>query len=340
MPIAESTSSVAVSSNLPLYRVVALDKDPSATMGVTQLTFVLADRYDSWTHRTSRVLARSYTALLRWHLARCPHIDFQHPHNWARKISFLPYGFRSWSGYIAGGFATYYVYQPHHKKMANGKRLDPVTNRLFRHCLEGVGMRTRAYILDWFVQQWVESQQVPVRWLSIGCGSGQPTFDAAKRLPANHRRASKLVLVDRDPEVLHFARSLHREEDQTLPPCEYHELDFLATGSLALLATGGRYQIIDAMGVLEYLDHSQSVHFIRQCYELLDRNGILIFSNMDANRPDYDINQRVIGWPRLNLRSPAELLRAVADAGIPRQAATLACAADGVNNIIQLRKNH
>ena len=339
MPIAESPSDVAASSDLPPYRVLALVEERPEALGVTQLKFVFADRYDSWPHRVSRLLARSYTALLRWYLARSSHIDFQHSHNWARKISFLPYGFRSWSGYIPGGHATYYVYQPHHRKMANGKRLDPVTNGLFRHCLEGVGMRTRAYILSWLVQQWAQSQQVPVRWLSIGCGSGQPTFDASKRLPSDLRSASQLVLVDRDQDVLDFARALHREQHHELPACEYRRLDFLDSGSPALLSTDGQYQIIDAMGVLEYLDHPRSVQFIRQCYELLDPNGILVFSNMDEDRPDYDINQRVIGWPRLNLRSPEEILRAIDDAGVPRQAVTLARAADGVNNIIQLRKN-
>jgi len=339
MPIPESTIDVAESSNLPHYRVLALDEERSEVLGVTQLKFVLADRYDSWPHLVSRRFARSYTALLRWYLARWPHIDFQHPYNWARKISFLPYGFRSWSGYIPGGHATYYVYQPRHGKMANGKRLDPITNGLFRHCLEGVGMRTRAYILSWLVQQWAEAQQVPVRWLSIGCGSGQPTFDASKRLPFDLRMASKLVLVDRDQDVLDFARTLHVEQDHELPFCEYHTLDFLESGSTELLSADGQYQIIDALGVLEYLDYPKSVQFIRQCYELLDQNGILVFSNMDEDRPDYDINQRVIGWPRLNLRSPDELLRVIDDAGVPRHAATLAHAEDGVNNVIQLRKN-
>lgn len=322
-----------------LYKVISEKESFSKDLKVRRLDYVFQDRYDTWRHRGSRWLARAYTATLRKYLAARPHIDYQHKKNWARKISYIPYGFRSWAEYMPGGFATYYVYEPHHKRMANGKRLDAVTKRLFRHGIEGVGMRTRAYTLSCAVNSWISTNNMTsAHWLSIGCGSGQPTFDAASQLTDAVKRRSELVLVDRDSIVLDFAKSLYEHQRDILPRAIFSQADILAPSFFNELIEQMEPDVIDILGMFEYLDHEQSVFLLRRSYDSLREGGMMLFSNMDTNRPDYDINQRVIGWPALVLRTPEEILQIADEAGIARSDITFIRAQDAINNMFRVVK--
>ncbi len=322
----------------PLYKIISSEGSPLGDLGVPQLVIRFQDRYDRWHHKGSRLLARSYTAALNRYLAARPHIDYHHKNNWARKISYIPYGFRAWAEYMPGGFATYYVYEPHHRRMANGKRLDMITKRLFRHGIEGVGMRTRAYMLSWLVNDWAAGRNEPLRWASIGCGTGQPLYDVARHLPASIKMGSELLLVDQDSIVLNFAQTLYDQQRNELPPALFVCGDIFDVALFENLTQSGPLNVVDMLGIFEYLDHEQSVTLLRRCYNALANGGILIFSNMDTHRPDYDINQRVIGWPELKLRSPQESLRAIVDAEIPIDNVTLVRAPDAINNVFRIEK--
>lgn len=322
-----------------LYKVVSVKKDFSASLSVHRLQLHFADRYDMLRHRGSRWLARAYTAALRRYLAARPHIDYYHEKNWARKISYIPSGFRSWAEYMPGGFATYYVYEPHHRRMANGRRLDAVTKRLFRHGIEGVGIRTRAYTLSYLINSWVVGHtNGTIRWVSLGCGSGQPMFDAAGLLPVSLKKTTSLLLIDRDTVVLDFAQSLYAHQRDNLPEAAFDYGDIFEPDFFTNLVKNGRLDIIDILGMFEYLDNEQSVSLLQKCYASLNEGGVLIFSNMDTNRPDYDINQRVIGWPALLLRSPDELVDLIRNAGIPLENVTFIRAQDEINNMFEVTK--
>lgn len=322
-----------------LYKVISVKKDFSDSLGVHRLQLCFADRYDALRHKGSRWLARTYTATLRRYLAARPHIDYHHKKNWARKISYIPSGFRSWAEYMPGGFATYYVYEPHHRRMANGRRLDAVTKRLFRHGIEGVGIRTRAYTLSYLVNSWVaERTASTVRWVGIGCGSGQPMFDAARLLPAPVKKTTNLLLIDRDTVVLDFAKSLYLHQREDLPKATFNYGDIFEPDFFTNLVKHGKPDIIDILGMFEYLDDKQSALLLQKCYDSLNSGGVLIFSSMDTNRPDYDINQRVIGWPELLLRSPGEMVQIIQDAGIARENITFVRTQDAINNIFEVKK--
>lgn len=325
-------------SSKPLYRVVSEKSVFSDVLGLRELRLVLNDKYDSLPHRGSRWAARAYTAALRRYLARRPHIDYTHQKNWARKISYIPYGFRAWAEYMPGGFATYYVYEPHHKKMANGKRLDAITKRLFRHGIEGSGIRNRSYALSHLINSWAANKNTPIHWLSIGCGSGQPTFDAARQLPDSLKKDSKITLVDRDDIVLDFAKSLYEHQANDLPHVEFSNDDAFNPKFFHELTKGRGVDIVDILGMFEYLDEQKSVQFLREIYNALNPGGIVIFSNMDVHRPDYDINQRVIGWPSLILRSPAEMVSLITAAGISLEETRFVRTQDNINNILEVIK--
>lgn len=321
-----------------LYKVVSAEKSFSDELGVDTLCLVLNDRYDRLSHRGSRWAARAYTASLRRYLGKRPHIDYEHEHNWARKISYIPYGFRSWAEYMPGGFATYYVYEPHHRKMANGKRLDAITKRLFRHGIEGSGIRNRAYALSYLVNSWVSSKKGSIRWLSIGCGTGQPTFDAARQLPVSLKSDMEIILADKDEIVLDFAKALYEHQSEELPKVTFRSCDIMSSESFDRVIAHANVDIIDIYGMFEYLDDKNSIWLVKKSYDALRPGGVLVFSNMDTQRPDYDINQRVIGWPSLILRSPEQMINLVIAAGIPLSEVRFIRTQDNINNIIEVTK--
>jgi len=321
-----------------LYKVVSTNEDFSSTLQVRTLYIRFKDRYDRFNHKGSRWLARAYTASLRRYLSKRPHIDYKHKDNWARKLSYIPSGFRAWAEYMPGGFATYYVYEPYHKRMANGMRLDGITKRLFRHGIEGSGIRNRAYVLSYLVNQQMAHGDVTRRWLSIGCGTGQPTFDAAKQLPAESKAESEVILVDKDEIVLDFAKSLYDHQAAELPRVKFRSEDILSPNAFDRITGQQQVDIVDIYGMFEYLDDRQSVQLLSEAYGALREGGMLIFSNMDVFRPDYDINQRVIGWPALILRSPKEMLQIITDAGIVRDEVRFIRTQDEINNIFEVVK--
>jgi SAM-dependent methyltransferase len=239
---------------------------------------------------------------------------------------------------MPGGFATYYVYEPHHRKMADGKRLDPITNRLFRHGIEGVGMRTRAYVLAWIVEEWSKDRRVPLRWASLGGGTGQPLYDALRQLDSSIRGQSELVLVDMDGDVVDFAQKLYDEQKTALPAGKFIHDDIFRPTLFEEIHEGNLIDGIDIMGIFEYLDDKQAVDLIKRCYENLSPNGVLIFSNMDVDRPDYEINQRVIGWPELCLRSAAEVMDLLNSVGLPKTNITHLQTDDAINNVFRVVK--
>jgi SAM-dependent methyltransferase len=222
--------------------------------------------------------------------------------------------------------------------MANGKRLDAITKRLFRHGIEGSGIRNRSYALSYLVNLWAIGRNAPVHWLSIGCGSGQPTFDAAQRLPERVKKNTSLTLVDRDDIVLDFAKSLYERQASELPRAVFSNEDAFNPKFLQKLNEDRGVDVIDILGMFEYLDDQTSIQFLRELYGALNSGGILIFSNMDVHRPDYDINQRVIGWPSLILRSPKEIMSLIVTSGIPLDETRFIQTQDNINNIFEVVK--
>jgi hypothetical protein len=71
---------------------------------------------------------------------------------------------------------------------------------------------------------------------------------------------------------------------------------------------------------------------------MLQPGGELVFGQMRDDRPLPDFTMGVLGWPYIVMRSPAEVMQIVQDAGIETRSAQLYVPDDGVYTVCSITK--
>jgi len=240
--------------------------------------------------------------------------------------------------------ALHPMQRPNAPHLPSGGRIDPVARAVFAHCLDAIGIRTRAQVMREVVQD-AAQQMAPGRasWVSLACGAAVPVLDAVAALVGSAGADPHLHLVDLDPHALAFAgrlaaeRGLAEGEDFTLLQRD------LVTGVVArddLVDELGEASasVVDAVGIFEYFRDASCVRLLRNAHRLLRPGGVLVVANMLADRPELAINQRGAGWPRLFPRSPEQLVDLVRRAGLPLERTTVSIPEDGVYAVVDVRR--
>lgn len=297
----------------------------------------VTDRYHHRTFRVERALFLTFTNLLQKYLAKRPHISFEHKRNLARPLVYLPPGVKAWTAYMPGGLATQPVHNPETKTLASGKRIDLMTRRLFRHSMDAIGLRTRAYIMMWQLREFLATTTKPVVWLSLASGSGQPVYDAIDVLGPDKFRS--VIITDSDKETLAFAGRLARNEGVTSRSNLYIEqLDVFDSKAFDSLWKAHKPSVVDAMGLFEYLDTDQASELLEKVYRKLPRGGVFIFTNMSPEHPHLDLHQRGLGWPGVIPRTVEDMAQIFAKTSIPHDAIEIFRAGDKVYNVYHVTK--
>lgn len=298
----------------------------------------VTDRYHHRSFRIERALFLTFTNQLQKYLAKRPHISFEHKRNLARPLVYLPSGVKAWTAYMPGGLATQPVHNPETKTLASGKRIDLMTRRLFRHSIDAIGLRTRAYIMTWQLRELLKSTTEPVVWLSLASGSGQPVYDAIDILgPENFR---SVIITDSDDETLAFAGKLAKSEGITSRSNLYVEhLDVFDGKTFDALWKAHKPMVVDAMGLFEYLDVDQASELLEKVYQKLPVGGTFIFTNMSPEHPHLDLHKRGLGWPGVIPRTVDDMAQIFAKTDIPRGAVEVFRADDKVYNVYHVTKN-
>ena len=230
----------------------------------------------------------------------------------------------------------------------NGGGLDARTREYFVNMVDGIGLRSRADIyskklVDIVAYRNLEQLQI----VSLGSGAAIPNIQATERLERNGV-AAHWSFYDIDPEALLFARQLISEKVFNSAVFDYGPEVFNEktgrvepTGRNYLRAFGGEPEsidVVDALGLWEYLTADQAVVFARKSYQKLKPGGSLIVSNMLPSRPQLHFNQRAVGWPGLYLRGDSELLDIIESAGIDTRTVTITHPEDGVYAVMEVTK--
>lgn len=309
--------------------------DDDANISITVLD--IHDRYHGSRHKIGRWLVKAYTDSLQRYLARKPNMDFAHKTNIARLLSYIPGGMRAWAGYMPGGFATYYVHEPDHKRMENGKKLDTITRSFFRHSYDSIGLRARSYILSWLVMGWADNYKENINWVSMGCGSGQPVYDVVRSFNDQTRERTSLLLVDNDAVVMEFARKLYDHQKTILPQVRFSVGDI--TNEAFLSETiNKQINLVDMMGLFEYLSDNDSTRLLTRVYKNITPGGLIVFTNMRNTRPHLDVHKRAVGWPGVVVRSISDIHSIIKNANIPLEAVRVYTSKDGVYNVYRIEK--
>lgn len=227
-------------------------------------------------------------------------------------------------------------------------KLDPATLEKFTYMPDGEGLRSRARIYAHKLEEYAKqrgSSELTV--VSLGCGAAVPNIQATRALEAEnigvHWR-----FYDWDATALQFAQ--HKIEENNF---QFATFDY---GPTRINTETGREEpagqnylrafaledesvdVIDALGLWEYLKPEDARRFAEKLYTKLKPGGRMVVSNMLPSRPQREFNQRAVGWPGLYLRSDQDLLDIFQAAGIDSRQVTMAHAKDGVYVVVEVKK--
>jgi hypothetical protein len=312
------------------------------TLHVADIPLFRVQVSDQYAHRRFRIerrLVRAFTGFMEDYLRRRPEMDFEHRLNITRTLTYLPPAMKAWRNYVPGGIATYHVHAPHKRQMPSGHNLDLITRGFFRHSVDAVGLRSRAKILEYLAMQYVSADQGAISWLSIAGGSGQPVYDACLTMAKVDQNRVHLTLVDIDQTIVLFAKKIYSEEEVKLGSAIFKRVDILNASSRNQLLKDVKPQIIDCMGIFEYLADGKAVELLKALYSALPLKGRIIFTNMSPAHPHLNVHQRALGWPGVIQRTIHDVAELLDAADIPRHAASVYRAEDNVYNVYMVERS-
>lgn len=306
--------------------------------GVDIHTFAIQDGYHQPWYRLERFGSRLLAGQMEAYLAKRHHIDFNHPKNGARKLLYTLPSFPEWATLMPGALALEPIHHPEQKRLPTGKRVDPITRRLFRHGMDPVGVRTRTLMGGWIAYNYVKARSgQPISWLSLAGGTAAPSM-----LMVNASEVDKNLLtyadIDIDPHAIRIAGEIVEFEGLSPDKTTLLAGDIFDEALLSKATGSGGVDIIDMMGIFEYLDVDQAVKLLKLAYDKLKPGGIIIAGNMRAEHPQLNLHKRGVGWPDVIPRKVDDLLVIFNKAEINKSNLTIYQPKDGVYNVLSVRK--
>lgn len=302
--------------------------------GYTRINVEFKDRFSRRRHGIERATISASGAILARYLSTRPHKKFDSRINIARSFVYMSPSMRALYEYMPGGFVTYHAYDPDKKYMKNGKRLDMLARSFFRHAYDGLGVRSRAYAMAWRVATRYEDA-TDVRWMSIACGVGQATFDAARLLPGDVSH----FLIDMDGDALVSARELSENYNIEADRLQTEQLNVI-TDNKQLVSRIEQFKpnIVDAMGLFEYLESQDASMLLRSIYDHLPVGGSIFFTNMLPSHPHLAVHRHGMGWPGVIVRTEHEVIDICEKAGLPVGDTTVLRPSDDVYAVYEVIK--
>ncbi len=152
------------------------------------------------------------------------------------------------------------------------------------------------------------SNHQEVRILSLAAGSAQGVIEVVAELKVRGIRV-RALLLDIDSTALDYAIQLAREHGVA----DQIETVKSSVAQVARVSRDFRPQIIEMLGLLDYIPQDKAIRLIRKIYESLEIKGIFLTCNVRSNPERYFLKW-VINWSMI-YRTPAELAEIVYEAG-------------------------
>lgn len=305
-----------------------------ADAGNTQYKATFTDRYHRPRYSVERAVVRTGVELLDRYLRQRPHKRFDSRINLARTFVYMAPAMRALYEYMPGGFYTLHAYDPARKRTKKGKWIDPLGRAMLRHANDPSGVRSRAYAMAWRVQQRY-GDATRVTWMSIACGVGQATYDAARLLAAD----VNFYMTDVDEDALAATREMahsYNIEDDLVTTEKIHVITQMP--QLLKRVAQNAPTVVDAMGLFEYLSDDDATTLLRSLYGALKPGASLYFTNMLPTHPHLTIHRHGLGWPGVIVRSQDEVLALCQAADIPLPRVGVVLPSDGVYAVYEVTK--
>lgn len=261
------------------------------------------------------------------------------------------------------------LYDPQSMKYTNGYETSPEAREWLSNCLDGVGIRSRARVVQDVIASEIKDLGRKNRVLSLACGAAQPVLNGVKESFSGGRsQQTEVTLVDYDKGALGLADKYAKELGVKvgLRRRNILERSGIADSQRGLLGAAlggiyrrsqlksGSYDVVEAVGILEYLKPEDwayryngvinttrsmagAVSFMRNAYDLVRPGGFLVVGNMLDTHPQIGFTLNVIQWPHIQPRSIDQMAGIFNEAGIGG-GITAHLPDDGVYAIYTIRK--
>ena len=244
---------------------------------------------------------------------------------------------REWFTLVPSARALYPMQRLHDaaRVFPDHKEVDAWAMNIFKNAIDSIALRSRARIMKQIELRIAErSSEQELVIVSLGCGAAVPVLDAVVAMRDQYGKSAHVSLYDQDKDVLDFAEELAGEEDISIPEKDRH----VGSYTEAFKLPPESVDIVDALGLWEYLPDKRCRELLADAYVLLKPGGSIIVSNMLSSRRQLEFNRRAIGWPGVKPRSEDQLVDIVHDAGIDTSLLTFTTSEDGVYAVMEIRK--
>jgi SAM-dependent methyltransferase len=207
----------------------------------------------------------------------------------------------------------------------------PASRLVLAGCADCRAVRARAALAASLIETRFQARTSPVRLASVACGAAGPIAETARLLTERDVPVEGLALLDRDPMALAAGGHIARQTLDDLEP-ELLLVDLIdGTRRRAVDLTpycGPGWDVVDILGLFEYLPALLAIDLVRNAVAACRPGGIVVVANMLDERPQQAFFSRVIQWPAVIQRSPAELLALLESAGVTREQVELVASED------------
>lgn len=233
-------------------------------------------------------------------------------------------------------------------RLLPGGHVDERTLHLFTYMIDAIGIRARARIYADRVTEIASQLNRDLEVMSIGCGAAVPNIEATLKTRQEVGKSIHWNFFDFDKRALGFAEELFAEAGIH---AQQGMLDF---GPLTKDNQYWKYEgrnmarafkepsesvdIVDALGLWEYLPEETAIKFMERAYDKVRPGGSVIVSNMLESRPQKLYNQKAVGWPDLEIRSEKDLLDIAQMANVDPNQVTFTHSEDGVYVVMEVCK--
>lgn len=206
---------------------------------------------------------------------------------------------------------------------------------ILTHSLDAVAIRARAAIMKSIVLKYAaQSTENDFNLVSLGAGAAVPAINAVVDIEQQFGKKTFMNLYDQDPDILGFAKESTARAGILGYQVATHVGDYYDAFKLPPESVN----VLEALGLFEYLHDSRCQRLIKEAYQLLKPGGVLVFSNMLDSRPQRAFHESGVAWPGVKMRSEEGLIQLVADAEIDTSLVTYTVSEDGVYAVVEIHK--
>lgn len=149
-----------------------------------------------------------------------------------------------------------------------------------------------------------------IRILSLASGSARAVIEVLGELKDMN---IEVRLVDTSRNALSYSRELAEKYDVI------HKISWVRTDvrGVEQICENWQPDIVEVVGLMDYLNRKESVELITKIYKCLDKNGSLIISNVN-NNPERRFVKEIVNWDMV-YRDPCELAELLTAGGFDSQ---------------------